>query len=150
MPPDEASLTSAMPSRSPLSTSSWMRAAIDEQLVWYGSSVTTISVCPVLALLDRRRGAHLHAAAAGAVGVDDPGPAEDAGAGREVRALDELHQVVGGGVGVVDQVDRGVDHLAEVVRRDVRRHADGDALAAVDEQVREPRRQDAGSSVLPS
>ena len=47
-PPDEPSLTSAMPSRSPASTSSWMRAAIDEQLVWYGSSVTTISVAPRL------------------------------------------------------------------------------------------------------
>ena len=33
--------------------------------------------------------------------------------------------------------DRGVDDLAEVVRRDVRRHADGDAARAVDEQVRE-------------
>ena len=50
---------------------------------------------PALALLDRGRGAHLHAAAAGAVGVDDAGPAEDAGPGREVGALDELHQVVG-------------------------------------------------------
>ena len=48
LPPDEASLTSAMPSRSPPSTSSWMRAAIAEQLVWYGSSVTTISVGPRL------------------------------------------------------------------------------------------------------
>ena len=36
---------------------------------------------------------------------------------------------------------RGVDDLAEVVRRDVGGHADGDALAAVDQQVGEPRRQ---------
>ncbi len=43
LPPAEPSLTSAMPSRSPPSTSSWMRAAIAEQLVWYGSAVTTIS-----------------------------------------------------------------------------------------------------------
>ncbi len=34
-----------------------------------------------------------------------------------------------------------VDDLAEVVRRDVRRHADRDALAAVDQQVRVARRQ---------
>jgi hypothetical protein len=46
LPPDEASLTSAIPSRSPPSTSSWIRAAIDEQLVWYGSSVTMISMAP--------------------------------------------------------------------------------------------------------
>ena len=33
MPPDEPSLTSEMPSRSPASTSSWIRPAIAEQLV---------------------------------------------------------------------------------------------------------------------
>ena len=47
LPPDDASLTSAMPSRLPLSTSSWMRDAIAEQLVWYGISVTRISRRPV-------------------------------------------------------------------------------------------------------
>ena len=55
----------------------------------------------------------------------------------EVGALHELHQVVGRGVGVVDQVDGGVDDLAQVVGRDVGGHADGDALAAVDQQVGE-------------
>ena len=44
--------------------------------------------------------------------------------------------------GIVDQRDRRVDHLAEIVRRDVGRHADGDAAGAVDQQVREARRQD--------
>ena len=73
-----------------------------------------------------------------------PGPPEDDAAGREVGALDELHEIVGGGVGVVDQVDGGVDHLAEVVRRDARGHADGDALAAVDQQVGEACRQHRG------
>ena len=43
---------------------------------------------------------------------------------------------------VVDVGDRRVDHLAQVVRRDVRRHADGDPRRAVDEQVREARRED--------
>ena len=38
---------------------------------------------------------------------------------------------------IVDQRDAGVDHLAEIVRRDVGRHADRDAAGAVDEQVRE-------------
>ena len=33
-------------------------------------------------------------------------------------------------VGVLEQVQRRVDDLAEVVRRDVGRHADGDALAS--------------------
>ena len=39
--------------------------------------------------------------------------------------------------GFGDQRQRGVDDLAEVVRRDVGRHADGDAVGAVDQQVRE-------------
>ena len=37
--------------------------------------------------------------------------------------------------------DAGVDHLAQVVRRNVGGHADGDAARAVDQQVRELRRQ---------
>ena len=44
-------------------------------------------------------------------------------------------------VGLVDQLQRRVAHLGEVVRRDVGGHADRDALRAVHEQVREPRRQ---------
>ena len=46
----------------------------------------------------------------------------------DLRALDEVH-------------DR-VEHLAHVVGRDVRRHADGDAGGAVDEEVREAGRED--------
>ncbi len=46
LPPAESSLTSAMPSRSPASTSSWMRPAMAAQLIWYGSSVTTICIAP--------------------------------------------------------------------------------------------------------
>ena len=45
-------------------------------------------------------------------------------------------------LGVVEIGDAGVDDFAEVVRRNVRRHADGDAAGAVDEQVRELRGQD--------
>ena len=88
------------------------------------------------------RGAHAHAAAAGLVGVADAGQAEDDAAGREVRALHVLHQAGGVDVRVVDEGDRRRDRLPQVVRRDVRRHADGDAARAVDEQVREARRQD--------
>ena len=42
---------------------------------------------------------------------------------------------------IVDQRDAGVDHLAEIVRRDVGRHADGDAAGAIGQEVREARRQ---------
>ena len=97
-----------------------------------------------LALFDLGDGAQADRALARAVGVDDALAPHDQRAGREVGALHELHELVGRGIGVVDQVDGGVDDLAQVVGRDVGRHADGDALAAVDQQVREPRRQDRG------
>ncbi len=47
-------------------------------------------------------------------------------------------------VGVLDEVDDAVADLGQVVGRDVRGHADGDAVAAVDEKVRELRGQDLG------
>src|SRR5207245_4139389 len=43
----------------------------------------------------------------------------------------------GGGVGVFDEIDLGVADLAEVVRRNVGRHADRDARGAVEHQVRQ-------------
>ncbi len=52
-----------------------------------------------------------------------------------------LHQLVERDVRVGDQGQRGVDHLAGVVGRDVGGHADGDAAAAVDQQVGEGGRQ---------
>jgi hypothetical protein len=96
----------------------------------------------VRALLDARDRAHLDGATAGPVGVLDPVATEDLRAGREVRALDELHEVVGRRLRVVDEVHDAVDDLPEVVRGDVRRHADRDAAGAVHQQVREPRRED--------
>ena len=53
-----------------------------------------------------------------------------------------------GDFGVVDDLDEGVADLAEVVRRDVGGHADGDAVAAVDEEVGELAGQDARLAVL--
>ena len=43
---------------------------------------------------------------------------------------------------VVDQRDAGVDHFAEIVRRDIGRHPDRDTAGAVDQQIGEARRQD--------
>ena len=45
---------------------------------------------------------------------------------------------------IVNQRATGVDDFGEIVRRDVRGHADRDARAAVDEQIRDARRQDDG------
>ncbi len=73
--------------------------------------------------------------------VPDARAAEDDPAGGEVRALDVPHQALDLDVGVVDVGDRRVDRLAQVVRRDVRRHPHRDPRGAVDEQVGEARRE---------
>jgi hypothetical protein len=92
--------------------------------------------------LDRRARPHREDAAALTVGLPDRRlPADEAG-GREVRSRNELHELVDGELGRLDQGDQRIAHLAQVVRRDVRRHADRDAGGAVDEQVRDLRRED--------
>src|SRR3546814_8222430 len=83
-------------------------------------------------------------------GVADAGAAEDDAAGREVRPRHVLHEAVDGDLGIVDVGAAGVDHLAEIVRRDVGRHADGDAAGAVDQQVRKARRSEEHTSELQS
>ena len=88
-------------------------------------------------------GAHDDAAAAGGVGRADAAAADDDAPGREVRARDVLHEIAERGVRIFEHAHAGVDDLGQVVRRDIRRHADGDARAAVDEQVREAARQHA-------
>ena len=85
--------------------------------------------------------AHDDRAAAGVIGVTDAAAAEDDAAGREVRPRHDANQIVDAQGRIVDQRVAGVDQLAEIVRRDVGRHADGDAAGAVDQQVRETRRQ---------
>ena len=87
-------------------------------------------------------GPHADAAAAGLVGIADARHAQDRAAGREVGALDVAHEADRVDVVVLDVGGHGAGDLAQVVRRDVRRHADRDARRAVDEQVREPRRHD--------
>ena len=88
-----------------------------------------------LLLLDLGPGPHDHAAAPGLVGLLDPFPAVDEGAGGEVGPLDDLAQVGDGRIGAVDQHLDRLGHLAQVVRRDVGGHADRDAAGAVDEEV---------------
>ena len=88
-------------------------------------------------------GAHDDAAAAGGVGRADAAAADDDALGREVRTRDVLHKIAERGVRILEHAHAGVDDLGEVVRRDIRRHADGDARAAVDEQIREAARQHA-------
>ena len=52
-----------------------------------------------------------------------------------------LHDLVKARVGVIDEQINRIDHLAEIVRRYVCRHTDGDTCRSVAQQVRETRRQ---------
>ena len=97
----------------------------------------------VAARLDVDAAAHDDRAAAGRIGAVDAGTAEHDAAGREIRPWNDLHQCRQIDRRIVDQRDGAVEDFAQIVRRDVGRHADGDAAGAVDQQVRKARRQDA-------
>ena len=85
--------------------------------------------------------ADLDLTAAGRIGGADAAAAHDDAAGREVRALDELADLVQLSLGVVDDIAGAVDDLGKIMRRNVGRHADRDAGRAVDEQVGEAGRE---------
>ena len=93
-------------------------------------------------VLDLVARAHDDRALAGMIGVARAALAEDQPAGREIRAGDDLDEFVDLDQRIVDIGQAGGDHLAEVVRRDVGRHADGDAAGAVDQNIGKARRQD--------
>ena len=99
-------------------------------------------------LLDLGLGADDDAAAPLKIGFARTGAAQHQAAGRKIRAGDEFDEVFGGQVRVVDKGQRGIHHLAQVMRRDVGRHADGDPARAIDQHVRETRRQNRGFAVL--
>ncbi len=87
--------------------------------------------------------AHAERAAAGGIGLGDHRRrVDDDAAGREVRPLDVFQQRLGARVRIVDQEQRRVAELGGIVRRDVGRHADGDAGRTVGQQIGERARQD--------
>ena len=77
------------------------------------------------------------------VGEDRLAPRDDA-ARRKVRPADDLAELVHRHRGPVEDRARGVDDLAQVVRGDVGRHADGDPRRAVHQEVRQRGGQDRG------
>ena len=111
---------------------------------WYGISVTMIaclslvmfSMAALARIMKRPRPVR--------VGFEDSRAPVDEAAGREVGALHELQHLGQLRVGIVHQRDGGVDDFREIVRRNVRRHADGDSVRAVHEQIRNARRQNVG------
>ena len=64
--------------------------------------------------------------------------------GREIRALDVLHQVIQRGAGIFQQVNTGIGHFAQIVRRNIRAHAHGNAGGAIEQHIGQPGRQQLG------
>ena len=98
-------------------------------------------------VLDMHLAAHHDRAAAGRIGAVDAGPAEHDAAGREIGTRNDLHQIGQVDRRIVDDGDGAVADFGQVVGRNVGRHADGDAAGPVDQQVREPSRQNLGLAV---
>ena len=109
-------------------------------MTWYGQ-LADDQAHAALDLFDLDDGAHRDGAAARAIGLVDARAPEDRRARREVRALDaldqRLEQLFLGRARVLQEPLGARRDLAQVVGRDVRRHADGDAGRAVDEEVGE-------------
>ena len=95
-------------------------------------------------LFDGGLGAHGEAAAALLVGLLDAFAAGDVAAGGEIGAGNQLQNLSERRVGLVQKQDGGFDDFLQVVRRDIRGHADGDAAGAVHQQIGHARRQDGG------
>ncbi len=99
-------------------------------------------------LLDVRACAYHNAAAAGAVAFADTLLAIDDSRGRKIGSGNDLHQFVDRDVRVRKQREAGRNRFRQVVRRNVGRHAHGNAGRPVDEQVGQPRRQDGRLQLL--
>src|SRR5882672_9605207 len=99
-------------------------------------------------LLEVRARADHHAAATRAVALVHAAQAVDDAGGREIGRRHQLDHFLDGAVRLGEHMQAGIDHFAEVVRRDVGRHAHGDARGAVDQQVGNARRQDGGLALL--
>ena len=83
------------------------------------------------------------------VGFADRFVTQDRAAGRENPGLERWSMRSSSvASGVVDQRHDRIGDLVEIVRRNVRRHADGDAARAVDEQLREAARKHARLDAL--
>ncbi len=94
--------------------------------------------------LDGTAPAHGDAAASGVEGLADSGLAQDDAPGGEIGGWDMAHQFVDGDIGIVDTGNAGIHHLAQIMGRDVGRHADGNPAGAVHQKIGEPGGQHRG------
>ena len=76
--------------------------------------------------------AHDHRTAPAMERAVDAGATVNDAAGREIGAGDAFHELIHGGLRVVEQKTAGIDDFAEIMGRNIGGHADGDAAGAVD------------------
>jgi len=88
--------------------------------------------------------ADLKAAAARVKIILDALQAAQHATGGKIGSFDMLHQLSQSDAWIINLGTDPVDDFAEIVRRDVRGHADRDASAAIDEQIGESGREDSG------
>ncbi len=84
---------------------------------------------------------HHHPSASGAIGVSHSRSAIDDARCREVGRRHALHQLLDRRPRVAQQMQTGVEHLAQVVRRNIGGHAHRNARRAIDQQIGQTRRQ---------
>ena len=82
-------------------------------------------------LLNRAFGAHHHRTAAGKIGRAGAAVTQNQTAGRKIRPRHIVDQFFNGNIRVVDIGTAGRNDFPEVVRRNVGRHTDGNAVGAV-------------------
>ena len=117
--------------------------ALDENVLvdLVGNFADDDRLAALVEVFDGAFGAHKEAAAAGLVGLLNAALAVNEAASREVRSLHVLQHLGEPDVRVVHHFNGGVDDLGEIVRRDVGRHTDRDAVGAVDDEVGNARGQ---------
>ena len=96
-----------------------------------------VTVATVRGTFRRSPSAHPDHPPAGLVRGHEPGgPIDDPGS-RKIWAVDVLQKAVNGYLGLVDESNGGVNDLGQVMRWNVRGHADRDSGCAVDQEIRE-------------
>ena len=107
-----------------------------------GDLVDDDGVAILANLLDPGLGADDDAATPFEIGLARARAAQHEATGGKIGAGDILDQLLGGQVRVLDQGEAGLDHFAQIMGRDIGRHADRNAAGAVDQHVGKTRRKD--------
>ena len=97
-----------------------------------------------LDLLHAGLAADFHAAPAAFEVLFDAGNTADGATGWKIRPFYKLHQFRDGDIRIVDLGADAIDHFAQIVRRNVRGHAHGDAGSTVDQKIRKGGWKDGG------